>query len=155
MNLKRSMSLVASGAFVSAGLVWLTRLLRRKPAEREEWDAPALDAKTDPLPKPALAFPDDLEEDLAAAEDAQRDIGEDALDLDSAGESEEVDPPDTYETVHVQEQLVAPEEPYDAVDADDLGTQWLFRATQASPPERPLTPEELAERAALEERNKP
>lgn len=139
---------LASGAFATAGLVWLTRLLRRKPVEREAWDSPPPAVKPGELPKAALTFPDDVEEDLNAAEDAARDIGEGPLDLDGQDEPETLDPSESFETVHAGERPLPPEEPYDAVDPEDLGTEWLFRAIDA--PERAMTPDELAERAALE-----
>jgi hypothetical protein len=154
MPLKHTMSWLASGAAATAGLVWMARLLRRKPAEREEWDSPTGDAprsEARELPKPALTFPDDIEEDFAAAADARRDIGEEPLDLDTASDPRDVDPDDSSETVHGDEHLERADEHYDAIDSDDLGTEWLFRATQSAPRERAPTPEELAERAAAED----
>ncbi len=151
MALKQTMSWLASGAAATAGLVWAARLLRQKPAEREEWDAPPEEpprSERRELPKPVLTFPDDVEEDFTAAADARRDIGEEPLDVDTAGDPREVDLDDGAETVHADEHLERPEEHYDAIDSDDLGTEWLFRATQSAPRERPLTPEELAEHAA-------
>jgi hypothetical protein len=153
MALKHTMSWLVSGAAATAGLVWVTRLLRRNAAEREAWDSPPDDvprSERRELPKPALTFPDDLEDDFAAAADARRDIGEEPLDLDTASDPRDVDPDDGAETVHADEHLARPEENYDAIDSDDLGTEWLFRATQSAPRERPLTPEELAEHAAAE-----
>jgi hypothetical protein len=152
MHWKRSATVLASGAAASFGLVWLTRMLRRAPVEREEWDSPPEDKGREPgeLPKAALAFPDDVEDDFVAAEDARHDIGEEPLDLDTADEPEDVDVAEGMETVHAHEHPRVADEPYDALDADDLGTEWLFRATEASPPERPLTPDELIEQAARE-----
>jgi hypothetical protein len=153
MAFKHTMRWLASGAAATAGLVWMARLLRRKSAEREEWDSPLGDAprsERGELPKSALTFPDDAEEDFAAAADARQDIGEELLDLDMASDPRAVDP-DGAETVHGDEHLERPEEHYDAVDSDDLGAEWLFRATQSAPRARTPTPEELAERAAAED----
>jgi hypothetical protein len=152
MHWKRSASVLASGAAATMGLVWLLRLFRRTPVEREEWDSPPDDEKgREPgeLPKTALTFPDDVEEDLTAADDARHDIGEEPLDLDTASEPEDIDG-ERMETVHTHEHPRLSDEPYDALDADDLGTEWLFRATESSPPERLLTPEELLEQASRE-----
>lgn len=155
---KRSVSWLASGAAATVGLVWLTRLFRRKSAEREAWDSPPVDATAHggEIPKSALTFPDDVEEELVAAEDARHDIGDPALDLEAEDQSEELEAPDSAETVHAQERTVPIDEPYDALDSDELGTEWLFRATESHPTERVMTPEELAERAAEEaSRHKP
>jgi hypothetical protein len=148
MDWKRSMSWLASGAAATVGLVWVTRWFRRRPVEREEWDSPPVAPRE--LPKPALTFPDDIEEELTAADDARRDIGEEPLDLGTASEPGDVEPEESTETIHGDEHMLAPDEPYDAVDPDDLGTEWLFRATQSTPPQRPLTPEELTERGGRE-----
>jgi hypothetical protein len=151
---KHSVSWLASGAAATVGFVWLSRLFRQRAAEREAWDSPPVDVQQDPppeLPKAALTFPDDvLEDEVVAARDARHDIGEEPLDLDTADEPEDIEISDDAATVHAQEHPIAPEEPYDALDADDLGTEWLFRATESHPAERTLTAEELAERAAAE-----
>jgi hypothetical protein len=145
-------SWLASGAAATIGLVWLTRLFRRKTAEREEWDSPPLEVRpgTQELPKAALTFPDDVDDEAMAAADARRDIGEKPLDLDAVSDPENVDLSENAETVHAHEAAEAQDEHYDALDADDLGTEWLFRATASSAPDRPRTPEELLERTAEE-----
>jgi hypothetical protein len=150
MHWKRSASVLASGAAATFGLVWLMGLVRRKPVEREEWDSPPKEPEPRELPKAALTFPDDVEEDLVAAEDARHDIGEEPLDLDTANEPEDIDAAERMETVHTHEHPHLADEPYDALDADDLGTEWLFRATETAPSERTLTPDELLEQAAGE-----
>jgi hypothetical protein len=155
---KHSVPWLASGAAATVGFVWLSRLLRRKSAEREAWDSPPVDALSagelstprPELPKSGLTLPDDVEEELAAQDDARRDIGEEPLDLDTANDPENIELSDEAVTVQPQEHLVAAEESYDAVDADDLGTEWLFRATESHPAERALTAEELAERDAAD-----
>jgi hypothetical protein len=155
MHWKRSVSVIASGAAAAAGLVWLVRGFRKAPVEREEWDSPrdALGAGPAELPKPALTFPDDVEEELMAADDAREDIGEDALDFETSTDPDDVDAAERMETVHTHEQRRLSDEPYDALDADDLGTEWLFRATASSPPERVATAEEVADRVLWEAEN--
>jgi hypothetical protein len=154
---KHSASWLASGAAATVGFVWLSRFFRRRSAEREAWDSPPMDAQSagerpntaSELPKSALTFPDDVEEEVAA-QDARHDIGEEPLDLDTANDPESIEIPDDAVTVQPQELPIAQEEPYDALDADDLGTEWLFRATESHPAERTLTAEELAERDAAD-----
>ncbi len=155
MHWKRSVSVLTGGAAAAVGLVWLLRWFRKAPVEREDWDSPPVGVGQPPgeLPKPALLFPDDVEEELMAADDARRDIGAGTLDLDTATEREEVDTGERMETVHTHERPRLSDEPYDALDADELGTEWLFRATGSSPPERPATPEEIADRALWEAEN--
>jgi hypothetical protein len=150
---KQSVSWLASGAAATVGFVWLSRLLRQRSAEREAWDSPPVDVEKSlphAQPKAALTVPDDAEDEISAARDARHDIGEESLDLDTANDPEDVEISDEAVTVQAQEHLISPEEPYDALDSDDLGTEWLFRATQSHPPDRPRTAEELAERDAAD-----
>jgi hypothetical protein len=155
----RTMSVgLIAGSAAMAGLVWAGRSLftRRKPqgpapeaapgpapadapADRADagWEGEALDdvARRDALHdmREGQALELDIDFDgraePAAAEAAQvdDDIADDDLDI----EIEEVD---FGETVGALELPTAQDEPYDAVDAEDVGTAWLLRATQTTPP---------------------
>jgi hypothetical protein len=154
MAWKQSISWLASGAAAAAGLVWTARFLRRAPVEREEWDTTAAPS-TEPneTPQTVLPFPDDIEieeDEITASSDARRDIGEEPIHLDSANDPDDVDLLEGAETVRMQEHVDVAEDAYDAVDSDDLGAEWLHRATGSDQPERVLTPEELLERAVEE-----
>lgn len=145
-----------------AGLVWagrslVTRLTQRgRPAAEPPapattqgaeagWEGEALDdiAQRDSLHDmrdgQALDLDGGERLDAIAREDALHDMGEsdaDDFDLDTAAEPEDLDirELDAAETVGALELPTAQDEPYDAVDAEDVGTAWLLRATQATPP---------------------
>jgi len=122
-----------AGGAVLAGLVWAGRAFVTRirgsgalPATLTEnaggteavdhgWEADALDD--------------------AARMDALHDMHEDAvsdIDFDLRADRDELAASERGRSVHALEQASFPDEPYDALDADDLGTEWLLRATQAS-----------------------
>jgi hypothetical protein len=86
------------------------------------------------------------EEDLlpVALERMARDDARRALETSQEGDDLELDPPqwddpdlddlaDRITTVESTEQMRPSDEPYDAVDAEDVGSAWLRRATQMEP----------------------
>ena len=157
----RTMSVgLFAGSAAMAGLVWagrslVTRLTQRgrsaveppagTQAAEAGWEGEALDdiAQRDSLHDMRDGQAVDLDGgarlDAIAREDALHDMGEDDsddFDLDTRAEPEDIDVRDfeAAETVGPLELPTAMDEPYDAVDAEDVGTAWLLRATQATPP---------------------
>jgi hypothetical protein len=158
-----SVGLVAGSAAV-VGLVWGGRALftRLKPqkgapqpaladgaeagAEGEALDAAARrDALHDMREGHAIEVDsdardsfDDLDIEALEARDDPRDRreerDEDGLEADDDPEDIDIEVLDFGETVGVLELPTAVDEPYDAVDAEDVGAAWLLRATQATPP---------------------
>jgi len=78
---------------------------------------------------------------LDALHDMNQRAAED-FDFDTRADPEEVAEVERGRTVDALEHPVLPEEPYDALDAEDLGTEWLLRATETSGPSGPA-PSEL------------
>lgn len=158
----RTMSVgLIAGSAAMAGLVWAGRSLvtkvtrgRRAPepastpsVETVEagWEGEALDdiAQRDSLHDMREGHAVELDRgmrlDDMARDDAFHDMGEDSsaeLELDTRADPEDIDVQDleAAETVGALELPAAQDEPYDAVDAEDVGTAWLLRATQATPP---------------------
>ena len=102
----------AVGAVATFGFVWFGRRARR----------------------PQLAAPPMLEPDAAAREDALRDLAtepdEAELDVFQAIEGE----PESMDGVELQsldDEALVIEEPYDAVDPESMGTEFLRRATES------------------------
>lgn len=94
---------------------------------REEWDTPQADG---------LRFLRPLDDALRAEDDAERDIGEEFwFERDTLRGPEGIDVQEGAETVHAAEHPRAEEERYDALDAEEMGRQWLLRATQSAPRE--------------------
>jgi hypothetical protein len=99
--------------------------------------APATDAMDRGWEADAL---DDIAR-LDALHDMNQRSAED-FDFDTRADPEEVAEVERGRTVDALEHAVLPDEPYDALDAEDLGTAWLFRATETSGPSGPA-PNEL------------
>jgi hypothetical protein len=117
---KISFLAVALGAAATFGFVWLGRRPRRALAAPPPAPLPAIDpedaARADALRDLDAADPDDSE-----------------LDFFDVSEVE----PNTLETVELRpldEEAVANDEPYDAVDPESMGTEFLRRATEAYVP---------------------
>jgi len=142
-----SVGTLAGGATV-LGLVWASRVIRSRVQNAKApsrgfteetatgeldrgWEADALDdvERSEAKREARVSPPGDIDFDLYDEPD-----GIDALDLAATYELERVDVAD---------------EPYDALDAEDVGTEWLLRATQTSAPER-TDPSELYRIDAVE-----
>lgn len=108
-------ALAGSGAVF--GLVWVGRLFRRRAAELDE---------VRPEAKPLL--PAEVPAEMLDVDSS--------LDFDAVleDESESTDAFDTGPTYNIDVDVV--DEPYDALDAEDVGTEWLLRATQTTMPVR-------------------
>lgn len=77
--------------------------------------------------------------DGAARADALRDLGDEnalSADFDVQIDAEDIDVLDLGENVGTLDQAELTDEPYDSLDAEDVGTEWLLRATQNSTPHR-------------------
>ena len=77
--------------------------------------------------------------DRAARADALHDVGEghaESEEFDLRIEEEDVDVLDLGANVGPLDQADFADEPYDSLDAEDVGTEWLLRATQNSTPYR-------------------
>ena len=159
----RTMSVgLFAGSAAMAGLVWAGRSLVTKLTQRARGAAGAADAAPAPVAEAGwegealddIAQRDSLHDmreghaidldaradlDAIARHDAYHDMGEDEADdfeVDTQADPEDVDVQDldAAETVGALELPSAADESYDAVDAEDVGTAWLLRATQATPP---------------------
>ena len=125
----------ALGAVTSVGFVWLRRSLTRRAERRAELEAP-FDPKR------------------AARSDALHDVAESELDFIEAADAEpsEVEP---SELLSYEQETFEPAkggERYDAVDPEEVGAEWLQRATESaavdsvpgSTPEVPVAPADIA-----------
>lgn len=118
---------ILAGSAAVAGLVWARRTLRGRGQEAQE-------------AKPGVAEgPHSQAEalDEVALAEALRDIREMRqrrleMTLDPRTEPEDPDELERIADVGYFDHAVAPDEQYDALDAEDMGTEWLQRATQTS-----------------------
>jgi hypothetical protein len=142
----------------SAGLVWLGRALRARgllpqrgqiePEARERRERLArLSATADEIARDEQIALDErrsaliaeaAELDDAAREDALRDLhagGDDepALEFDTRRDPDDIDPSEVLETARSTEHVGSHDEPYDALDPEDVGAEWLLRATASAP----------------------
>jgi hypothetical protein len=118
-------------------------------AEQDELRALARDTEIPPSAEVARA---DALHDMRLSDRAEDEIRDDdlgdrpTLDADELGVfdsepdtwEEDVDPVsilDRPENVHPSEHVVSPDDTYDAVAPEDLGTEWLLRATEAGGPQ--------------------
>ena len=156
----RTMSVgLLAGSAAMAGLVWAGRSLVARVTRRGQgssptaparaadagWEGEALDAiaQRDSVHDMREGHAVELDESVRLAdrarEDAFHDMGEDGtveLDGDTRADPEDIEIEDIEpeETVGALELPTAQDEPYDAMDAEDVGAAWLLRATQATPP---------------------
>jgi len=94
---------------------------------REEWDPPPADV---------LRLLQSLDDELRAEDDAARDIGEEFwVERDTLRDPGEIDVERGSGTVHTAVHPHAEEQRYDALDAEEIGREWLLRATQSATPE--------------------
>ena len=122
---------------MAAGFLWA----RRSAGSRGALPRPARKAtgrpRTDPSHLRDINLDPDVNLDAIARRDALHDMGnlrEDVdFDVDTKRQPVNVDPSifDVDATVGPDEHAVPAEEPYDALDAEDVGTAWLRRATQS------------------------
>lgn len=118
-----------AGGAVLAGLVWAGRafVMRVRGSVAPPEDA----ADTEGVDR---GWEADALDDVARM-DALHDMNQDAVsdfDFDTRPDQEELAASERGRSVQALEQARLPDEPYDALDADDLGMEWLLRATQAS-----------------------
>ncbi len=127
-----SVGLIA-GSAAMAGLIWAGRALWSRFQGPNVNALTGLDAKgrDEDWETEALADIAHLHalRDLRASQAA--DLAADTLD-----DPEDIDQFDLDATVGTMEHASTADDSYDAVDAEDVGTEWLLRATQATPPER-------------------
>jgi len=122
-------------------------------AERDELRALALeqlDSENPPVSNETARF--DALRDMRFSDLVEDEINEDEISEDDLGErttldeigvfasqpgswgEEEIDPVSVMQlpdNVHPSEHVVTPDETYDAIDTEDIGTEWLRRATEA------------------------
>jgi len=127
---------------------------------RPGWEGEALDdaVRRDTLPaeaaedldeddvRGALGDAGELRADFVARHDALRDLGVDEdtdFDIDTQSDPEDIDELDLGPTVAFTEHEAVQDEPFDALDAEDVGTEWLLRATQTTIQEGPNAAEFL------------
>jgi hypothetical protein len=109
----------ALGAAATFGFVWLGRSRRQALAPRPLEQLPPFDA------------------DDAARADALHDLHADSdeeLDIFDVSELEPTALGDSVELQTLDEEALAVDEPYDAVDPESIGTEFLRRATEAPAP---------------------
>jgi len=135
-----SVGLLAGGAAL-VGLVWANRARttrRRGTAAQaagrgsDERLAESRDSAADIGASDAAARIDALRD---ARSEALRDIFDsspDSRDSEVRIEAEDIDVLDLGADLGPLEQVEVADEPYDSVDAEDVGTEWLLRATQNS-----------------------
>lgn len=152
MAWKSSIPLIASGVAAVGALVWLGQPVLRKLLQRqagvrggtwpprEAWDTPI------PAEIPAARFSPLTDDPARAQDDALRAVEDDLFfSLDDLGDDPEgIESPESAESVHAASHPKPADEPYDALDAEDIGRQWLLRATEASPADE-APPEEALE----------
>lgn len=133
MALKGMVPWVGGGAAMAVGLVWAQRALNWRGAlpRRSKAVAPGLpDINLDPDVNLADRARDDALHDMGGLD------GDDVdLDADTQRQPEQIDALDVTPTAAPLEHLTAGDEQYDAMDAEDVGTAWLRRATQSEPSE--------------------
>jgi len=155
MTWRHSAGWLSGGMALSAGLVWLGRVRRWRGdlprtgqigADEEEAKLARrarLEAKADEIVREERMARSSIIDEVsqlcdAARNDALRDMhaSEDeelGLDADTRREPQEIGWLETGGTVRSTEHVGAQDEPYDAVDAEDAGSEWLLRATQSAP----------------------
>ncbi len=142
MAWKATIPLVGGGAAVAAGFLWARHVIgprgplpqasRRASSKHKSKPADLADINLDP----------DVNLDAMARSDALHDMGDlnDGVDFDADTKRAPmaVEPPEEVEmTVGPNEHAVPGDEPYDALDTEDVGTAWLRRATQSETTEEP------------------
>jgi len=131
MAWKATVPWLGGGAALAVGFVWLQKALRwRESSPRVSQAAPPSEVSDINLD------PDvNVDFDEIAHSNALHDIGD--LDLGSSADFEWELPPevgapdDTGVTVGPSEHTIMADEPYDALEPEDVGTAWLRRATQS------------------------
>jgi len=133
MALKGMVPWVGGGAAMAVGLVWAQRALNWRGAlpRRSKAVAPELpDINLDPDVNLADRARDDALHDMGGLDDNGVDF-----DADTQRQPASIDDLDVTPTVGPLEHMVQGDEQYDAMDAEDVGTAWLRRATQSEPAE--------------------
>jgi hypothetical protein len=124
----------------------LRKLFRRDAGARGDiW--PPREAWDTPIPEvPAARFSPLADDPARAQDDALRAVEDDIFfSLEEIGDDpEDIESAESAESVHPATHPKPADEPYDALDAEDIGRQWLLRATEASPPDE-APPEESLE----------
>jgi hypothetical protein len=128
MALKGMIPWVGGGAAMAVGLVWAQRALNwRGPLpRRSKAVAPELhDINLDPDVNLTDRARDDALHDMGGLEGDEIDF-----DADTQRQPENLDLLDVNTTAGPLEHVVEADEQYDAMDAEDVGTAWLRRATE-------------------------
>jgi len=127
---------ILAGSAAVAGLVWAQRALRGRLQQAKAGRGPRVDSER---AAPASG-PDGKAEalDEIALAEALRDIRDmrqrrlEEMAVDPRDEPEDIDGVPRTADVGYFDHAAAPDEQYDALDAEDMGTEWLQRATQTS-----------------------
>jgi hypothetical protein len=141
MALKGMVPWVGGGAAMAVGLVWAQRALNWRGAlpRKSQAVAPELpDINLDPDVNLGDRARDDALHDMGGLDDDEIDF-----DADTQRQPASIDEVDVTPTAGPLEHLLPADEQYDAMDAEDVGTAWLRRATESESVE-------LAPDAALE-----
>ena len=138
MAWKSTIPWLSSGAVIALGYLWA----RRTPGSRGGLPQLSRDAAREREAGHLhdINFDPDVNLDAAARADAIHDMGgrDSDADFDADTVREPVDVETLLEmngTVGPMDHAVPADEPYDALDADDVATAWLRRATQVEPSE--------------------
>ncbi len=141
MAWKTSIPWFGAVATFAAGYVWVRTMRGRRAASPHASQSAPLLTELDEITEEDL-LPVELDLEELAREDALNAL---APSLDGRAADDELDDPATWEDVDVDdsgdhvvtvesaEHLRPGDEPYDAVDAEDVGSAWLRRATQSEP----------------------
>lgn len=120
-----------AGGAVLAGLVWAGRAFALRLRGSEEPPVSSLEPGSEAVDR---GWEGDALDDVAKM-DALHDMNQGRaadFDFDARADAEELAETERGRTLDAFEHGGQPDEPYDALDAEDLGTQWLLRAMQTS-----------------------
>ena len=142
--------MVGGGAAMAAGFLWARHVIGpRGPLPQASRHASGK-RKADPAGLPDINLDPDVNLDAIAHRDALHDMGglnddDDAdFDADTKRAPMTVEPAEEVAmTAGPNEHAVPNDEPYDALDAEDVGTAWLRRATGSETTEEPDATEAL------------
>lgn len=127
---------------MAAGFLWARHIISpRGPLPRASRDASSK-RKIEAGGLPDINLDPDVNLDAIARSDALHDMGGLSEDVDFDADTKRapmaVEPAEEVEmTVGPSEHTVPGDEPYDALDAEDVGTAWLRRATESETTEEP------------------
>jgi hypothetical protein len=142
MAWKATIPLVGGGAAMAAGFLWARHAMGPRGPLPQASRLASSKRKAEPAGLPDINLDPDVNLDAIALSDALHDMGELNDDVDFDADTKRtpmaVEPTEEIEmTVGPNEHAVPGDEPYDALDAEDVGTAWLRRATGSEPTEAP------------------